>query len=549
MINTNNTNVRTLQCNKNLSIIDIQNMKDELRVIRSSSSHEPYCKFLSIEEDVTYPEIFGKYYNNCIDLLLHFIQTLESMDDYFFEDEEFISMYHKRLKTNDLLEFSKKSIFYKRDIEYLLQNIPNLKGKQITTSDLMKMVMEIVEIDNKKGSLEALKLTQLAIDVNQPPPPAIFLRLHSKYIFENDHNDIQLALKFAKCAVSACPNSLDHIFFNASLQYQETSMASSNNKIKYWMILFACEKSLMLESVAEADEFTAKIIQLVDKKTNEFKSKMEIILYLKNKLRNLINMCYRSIDDLPTSFLDNITSKTIPPSEKLKLTIEMFENPKYRFCPFLYRVYSELCHTFALQSFDAKDGFGSHWLKSAYISATIADRNFHSSIEYGINHITRNLQVLKNFYIGQAAIISQDLQSIFNNKNYQEPYYKYLISDNEYKDDKQRNGYFVSCATLLEVYAVTLEQEFKDNSNEFSRTNVFYKELKDIGLTDFPKKAPGFFANIRYLLENPPTVRERYHGLLDDEENEDYQPSKEKKDDKNKAKMRKKKNKNASRKK
>lgn len=66
-----NMGARILQCSENLSVVEIEYVKEELRKMRSCSSHEPYCKFLSIQEDITNPRIFGQYYNNCIDLLLH----------------------------------------------------------------------------------------------------------------------------------------------------------------------------------------------------------------------------------------------------------------------------------------------------------------------------------------------------------------------------------------------------------------------------------------------------------------------------------------------
>ncbi|KMZ68738.1 hypothetical protein ZOSMA_22G00230 [Zostera marina] len=503
--------VRILQCNKNLSVVEIQNMKDELRDIHSCRNYEPYCEFL-IQEDVTLLE----YYNNCINLILFFIQTLEErMEDE--DDQKFISMYYKHLNANDLLGFTEKSIFFKRNIQYLLDNIPKLK-KNVDVdakmneptkinSELMKMIIEIVE----KKPFKALMLTQAVVESYQPlsSPPAILLRLHSKYIFENDHNDIESALKFAKMAVVACPNSLDHMFFHASLMYHKAFMASPNDKMLYWMTVFECEKALMLEHVAEADEFNIKVIKLIDKKTNRLESTKEITEYLKTNLRTLINMCYRDIDELPKFFLATILSNIIPSSRKMMWTLKMFENPKYRFCSFLFRVYSDICHTFALKSLDSKDGRSNDWFKLSYVSATIANRNFYSSKEYGINNITRNLQVLKNFYIEDALIAFKDLSSVINIKNNQEPYYEYMIVDNEYKDHEQQNEYFNNCASLLIFYRMSLEQEYLNGDNiEFCRKEVFYKRLEEVGLTDFPKKAPGFFANIMYLLENPMTKLE-----------------------------------------
>ncbi|KMZ56641.1 hypothetical protein ZOSMA_9380G00010, partial [Zostera marina] len=155
--------VRILQCNKNLSVVEIQIMKDELRDIHSCRNYEPYCEFL-IQEDVTLLE----YYNNCINLILFFIQTLEErMEDE--DDQKFISTYYKHLNANDLLGFTEKSIFFKRNIQYLLDNIPKLKKNDVdaklineTTkinSKLKKMIIEIVE----KKPFEALKLTQAAL--------------------------------------------------------------------------------------------------------------------------------------------------------------------------------------------------------------------------------------------------------------------------------------------------------------------------------------------------------------------------------------------------
>lgn len=159
----------------------------------------------------------------------------------------------------------------------------------------------------------------------------------------------------------------------------------------------------------------------------------------------------------------------------------------------------------------------------------------------GINKVTRYLQFVKNFYVSEAATINKELSSIINKKNNQEPYYKYLISDNDYTDHEQRNEYFKNCADLLKAYAVTLESKCLNDIIGLRTTEVFYNLLNEIELTDFSKKALGFFSNIRNLLKTPPNFNFLFNptedygmmGLLnfkDVEENEEQQPSGKKKD-------------------
>lgn len=409
------------------------------------------------------------------------------------------------MEESNLREFAEKSSFFYNNIKYLLENIPELMTKiydvksEAMSQEMMDAIGEIVNTYNRDGASEAKILTNAALQNYETCP--LLLRLHAKYIFENDSCDIESALKYAKMALLSQPDSLDHRFYHAFLLYQKGSAVEPNDNMLLWEIVWECDEALGMEKPLVE---SLQVLQMVNKNLECTNTEEEAYEFIKTLLHDLINMCYRKIDGLPKSFFDIITSDRHDMYFK-RMWADYKLNTQFRFCAFVSRLFSEFCFISAQEASNSIKS--NELLLVSHVTAKEAHQSFKKSAEYEINYCARLLQCF-DFSYSQLQFMKENLEMCLCRNNTHEPYYEYLVVDNDFKDHAQQKDYFNNCIGLLLALIRTIEEvnQNKSENGKCKIEEVYYKILDEFNLRDFAGQSSFFERNIRYLLKHPPKL-------------------------------------------
>lgn len=357
------------------------------------------------------------------------------------------------LALDGLRRFVDESIYFNKNILYLLRNIPNIVTDVVGDKIVMQarqipLIEQIVERYKTGGPSEALILTRQAIEKKKSP---LLLRLHAKYVFENDRSDIESALMFAKRAIHGFPYSLEYRFFLASILYNRALTAKVKDNLMYGEIILECYEALSLKNMGEPFWL---VYMHIEKKTAHITTTEEANRYLHNCLRNMINMCIRAIDGLPKKVFEFKQSTTIDNLSKIYEVTGVLSSDG-RFCAIAHRLYSQYSFDYASKHITDAD-LQMKWMDFSCASARIAHELYNDSIDYALNFCTIRLVVQKSYSKSVIKFLKDKIDPYITLDESQEPYCKYLTG-NDFTNCAEQTEHYKKCILMFLSFVNTME--------------------------------------------------------------------------------------------